>query len=839
LLTIFAALGVLILTGIPFLIREKAIPAIEKSSGFDIDCEIRKAGIFSAEINDLIISRKGKIFFEADLVRMKYLFFGLGGVKLARVSGLRIYLEESAKNQEGPDAAKKNSITSICLALESQDEIKRLVFSQDLNNAFPAKIKITGGEILYRFLNGKKIIIPFSCEIESPGKNGAITSFSGKGAAQSAELSLAENLNANRELKISAEVSEIFLEEFLKDASGRANVKIDATASVSALKASLNCEIRNLSYEKGNLKIVSDKEETVKISATLEDKEIKFSIDGINLDKPLRMSGKIENGILTIKEGAMPVIDAKCVLKMAKRGSDEIGFPAPDGEIPLSIEGNVSDSGWEFTAVNNSENREFRILFGAGTALSAKLNLFELSAENDPLNGFNCSAKSDFSEISFAANDSELKIPQMRISAETGKDPGSVQAFAKFANASFRKGLLDFNDIRGDIAFSPGGDKKKGEIKIGKILFNGMDYGSLALKNSLKTDGINIDATYFSPAPGFNLPASFSAKWKPAFSFECAARAEAPLKVDSFDLGAIHKSLTGYKFAGLIGIESKIKFSNGSLSGTFKQTIKEASLANNEKKIFIEGLEGEFQTDDITFKRSLPSQSFRAKSLAFGDAKFADLDVRYEIESPKVFFIERISAGWCGGHLHAYSFRIDGSAKKELIVYCDRVLLSEMLSQFKVCEALGDGRVNGRIPILIENGSLKLNDAFLYSSPGAGGNIKISKTGNLFDSIPKDSPQFSGIDLTAEALKDFNYNWSKISLNNEGDDMLLKIEFSGRSASPLPFMFNKDINAFTRVEADAQGSEFKEIKLDLNCRFPFNTVMRYIKTVKDFFKKGE
>ena len=162
-----------------------------------------------------------------------------------------------------------------------------------------------------------------------------------------------------------------------------------------------------------------------------------------------------------------------------------------------------------------------------------------------------------------------------------------------------------------------------------------------------------------------------------------------------------------------------------------------------------------------------------------------------------------------------------------------------MLSQFKICEARGDGRVNGRIPILIENGNLKLNDAFLYSSPGAGGNIKVSKTGNLFDSIPKDSPQFSGIDLTAEALKDFSYNWSKISLNNEGDDMLLKIEFSGKPANPLPFTFNKDINAFTRVEADAQGSEFKEMKLDLNCRFPFNTVMRYIRTIKDFFKKGE
>jgi hypothetical protein len=457
--------------------------------------------------------------------------------------------------------------------------------------------------------------------------------------------------------------------------------------------------------------------------------------------------------------------------------------------------------------VDNSENREFRILFGAGTALSAKLNLFEISATNGP--PFNCSAKSDFSEILFAAN------------------------------ASFRKGLLEFNDIRGDIAFSPGGDKKKGEIKIGKILFDGKDYGSLALKNSLKTDGIDIDATYFSTAPGFNLPASFSAKWKPDFSFECAARTEGLLKVDSFDLGAIHKSLAGYEFAGMIGVDSKIKFSKGNLSGTFKQTIKEASLANNEKKIFMKGLEGEFQTGDITFKRSLPSQSFRAKSLAFGDAKFADLDIRYEIESPKVFFIERISAGWCGGHLHAYSFRIDGSAKKELTVYCDRVLLSEMLSQFKICEARGDGRVNGRIPILIENGNLKLNDAFLYSSPGAGGNIKVSKTGNLFDSIPKDSPQFSGIDLTAEALKDFSYNWSKISLNNEGDDMLLKIEFSGKPANPLPFIFNKDINAFTRVEADAQGSEFKEMKLDLNCRFPFNTVMRYIKTIKDFFKKGE
>jgi hypothetical protein len=253
--------------------------------------------------------------------------------------------------------------------------------------------------------------------------------------------------------------------------------------------------------------------------------------------------------------------------------------------------------------------------------------------------------------------------------------------------------------------------------------------------------------------------------------------------------------------------------------------------------LLLEGVESSFRSEDLNFSRSFPSQRFFAKKLNFGKANFSDLELIFALEAPTVFFVERLSATCCGGNLHLGSVRIDSSQRKNFTIYFDRILLSALLSEFGVCEASGDGRVNGRIPVLLEGNSIKFDDAFFYSTPGTSGNIKVSKAGSFVSNIPKDGEQFSSIDLTLEALKDFKYDWSKISLNNDGDDLVAKLEFLGCPNRPLPFRFDKQLAAFVRVEANSSGSNFQEIKLDLNCRLPFNAIMSYINVFKDFFKE--
>jgi len=88
------------------------------------------------------------------------------------------------------------------------------------------------------------------------------------------------------------------------------------------------------------------------------------------------------------------------------------------------------------------------------------------------------------------------------------------------------------------------------------------------------------------------------------------------------------------------------------------------------------------------------------------------------------------------------------------------------------------------------------------------------------------------MDLAREALKDYDYSWAKLSLTSEGEDILLKMQMDGKPAKTLPFVYNKDLGGFIRVEADSEGSHFQGIRLDVNFRLPLNKLLQYKDLIK-------
>ena len=69
--------------------------------------------------------------------------------------------------------------------------------------------------------------------------------------------------------------------------------------------------------------------------------------------------------------------------------------------------------------------------------------------------------------------------------------------------------------------------------------------------------------------------------------------------------------------------------------------------------------------------------------------------------------------------------------------------------------------------------------------------------------------------------------------------MLLKMQLDGKPAKPLPFVYQKDIGGFAKVEAGIQGSTFQGIRLDVNFRLPLNKIMQYKELIRIIQKSRE
>ena len=73
--------------------------------------------------------------------------------------------------------------------------------------------------------------------------------------------------------------------------------------------------------------------------------------------------------------------------------------------------------------------------------------------------------------------------------------------------------------------------------------------------------------------------------------------------------------------------------------------------------------------------------------------------------------------------------------------------MAKVLEQFGAATAVGQGTVNGRIPLRYHNGKISFDDGFLFSTPGEKGKIRLTNTEILTAGIAPNTPQYIQMEL--------------------------------------------------------------------------------------------
>lgn len=375
------------------------------------------------------------------------------------------------------------------------------------------------------------------------------------------------------------------------------------------------------------------------------------------------------------------------------------------------------------------------------------------------------------------------------------------------------------------------------KIKTGNISLNcPFSYPELKSEIKLKCAGIYWNRMLLGTAEGsmkFRLPRSdysLVVNVKPFQSMKLTASGGLTFGARSeFDMSAILPeynitSLNGlkkrfpavkdFKFTGKCNAGMKFKYKSGVPLADGFIDIQNGMLETVEPGFKVNNIRLGLKIADLLKMRSLPKQRLNFDSIEAGNIKLVDGKMNFQIESSKSMLLERAKIGWCNGHVYTHALRIkSGINKYRATFYCDGIVLSELISQLGLSKATGSGTVLGRIPVRLDKDGLAFTHGYLYSVPGDTNKIKLMDTNNLLESIPKETKQFSQLDIATEALKDFNYKWVKLDLNTQGEDLKLKMELNGNAANILPFTYDKKKNAFIRVKSG--GVKFKELDLIL------------------------
>ena len=370
-----------------------------------------------------------------------------------------------------------------------------------------------------------------------------------------------------------------------------------------------------------------------------------------------------------------------------------------------------------------------------------------------------------------------------------------------------------------------------GTFSIERVVHQQRDLGGIRGRITQKDDGFAITASHASRLfPKLTAEVNGKVRAGGRQSPQATVTVDIPayqLPTDS-NLGRWLPAAQGVNLSGTMSARATASILTGSLHAELELAIQDGLLRIPEQQVVVDGINTRLHFPELPRIRSGPAQSLQFDRAAMGGIVIDGGRFDFQVESSDTLFVEKGRLQWCGGKVDTQALRITaGKRDYQVSLYCQRLGLSRILEQLGSVHARGSGTVNGRIPVSFSDGKIRFDDGFLFSTPGEGGQIQLTGTDILTRGIPSGTPQFAQVELARAALEDYAYDWVKLGLESQGEDMVMRLQFDGKPAKPLPFRYRKDLGSFVRVEAGAQGSVFQGISLDVNLRLPLNQLLKY------------
>ena len=149
----------------------------------------------------------------------------------------------------------------------------------------------------------------------------------------------------------------------------------------------------------------------------------------------------------------------------------------------------------------------------------------------------------------------------------------------------------------------------------------------------------------------------------------------------------------------------------------------------------------------------------------------------------RAYLITEAGAGCAGGELKLYALFLDlAKLSTGATIYVDDVDAGEVLKRIKGFSGEATGRLHGKLPFYLKDGkTLRFKDAYLFSTPGETGKVRIANATPILDNLALGGVTKDARDNLSKALSNLDYTVLNVKLRRgeNGNDSTLSIKLSG------------------------------------------------------------
>lgn len=451
------------------------------------------------------------------------------------------------------------------------------------------------------------------------------------------------------------------------------------------------------------------------------------------------------------------------------------------------------------------------------------------------------SVNSKISSLSASQGTMLFSAPEIKFDAGTTIDSIGMKAINStlgFNGLSFSDSASSFNvsGINASIPLKwPCADIcKGGKLRIEKIGFGGLDSATVDMNIAQKEISLLGDGNLAFEPLGANCVFDFSCGMnKDKFAAKMKFNMPETTIVKPVDMAAMHPAAKNIFLSGTCGFSGAFDYDQTGTKSSMETKIKDTRIDIRNSDLILDKISLDLKLVDLLKFKSEPRQNISFGTASLGKIAMSEGNIEYQIESLKSVFIEKCSLKWCGGNVYTHAMRFaPGINDYTMTLYFDHINFARMLGQLGAAQADGSGSLNGKVPLRFADGNLSFEKGFFFSIPGEGGSIHLTKSDVIANTLSQGGAPIE-LELAQAALGNFTYEWAKIDLATEGEDLIMNLKLDGKPGDVLPFVFDKEEGRFMKINANVAGSKFQGIRLDVNFKLPINRILEYSKGTKN------
>lgn len=184
-------------------------------------------------------------------------------------------------------------------------------------------------------------------------------------------------------------------------------------------------------------------------------------------------------------------------------------------------------------------------------------------------------------------------------------------------------------------------------------------------------------------------------------------------------------------------------YENKKLAATARVAIRDGRMKGSTRSITAEGIEADFNFTDLTEFKSDPG-TLKVRQLTIGGLVLENLDAGLAIQSTECLDISRVSVELLGGKLSAEPFKLYPTQREiDATVVADGLDIEKIMALSKDVPANATGRVDGRVPLHLDENGVRLGTGWLQLKPGVHAEVQLHAAGLLTSGVSSKSPSYA------------------------------------------------------------------------------------------------